>query len=117
MSELSLEELESILIQKIKSMDERKLIKEIEDQIFSSPTCLELISSFQKAQEDYNFALKIKDSSETQKKQKSLYEAKLKLDSNKDIKEYNRLLSVINEPLHYLEFNLISLFQKGNHSC
>lgn len=115
MSELN--ELESQIINRIKSMKERELIQEVEEKIFSSPTCLSLISDFQKAQEDYNFALKINDSEDVSKKQKLLYKAKLALDNNEIIKEYNNLLSIINEPLHYLEFNLISLFQKGNHSC
>ena len=40
------------------------------------------------------------------------------MDENKLINHYNLLLKKINEPLRYLDFKLISLFQKrGINKC
>ena len=115
-----LDEYENILIDKIKNMPERKKIKEIENKIFQNEDSLSLIKSFQNAQEDYSFCLRVmkNDQKLIKKKQDLLYKAKLDMDNNELIKQYNDLLKTINEPLYYLEFKLISLFQKrGNHQC
>lgn len=116
----NLDELETALIDKLSGMPERQLIKEIEDKIFSNEECLNLISAFQKAQDDYNFTLKLfkEEHEETKQKQKILYQKKLAMDEHPLIKEYNNLLITINEPLRYLEYNLFSLFsRRGNHQC
>lgn len=117
---IKLDELENNLLDKLSDMPERKEIKIIEKEIFSNEECILLISNFQKAQEDYNFILKIykNDSIQVQQAQKKLYQAKLKMDENKLINHYNLLLKKINEPLRYLDFKLISLFQKrGINKC
>lgn len=117
---MELKELEEQMINKIKNMAEREQLKEIEQQIFNNEECLSLISQFQNAQNEYNFALKIfKDNHQTTiQRQKELHQAKLKMDSNQLINQYNNLLIKCNEPLRYIEYKLISLFQKGNnHQC
>ena len=111
---INLDTLENELLNKLLNMPERKEIKQIEEEIFSNEECILLISNFQKAQEDYNFTLKIykENSIQAQQKQKELYQAKLK------INRYNLLLKEINEPLRYLDYKLISLFQKRSfHQC
>lgn len=111
---------ENTLVDKIKKMPERKKIKEIEDQIFQNEKSLSLIKNFQNAQEDYSFCLRVlkNDQKLIKEKQDLLYKAKLEMDNDKLIKQYNDLLKTINEPLYYLEFKLISLFQKrGHHQC
>lgn len=114
-----LEDLENEMISHIKNMEERKLLKEIENQVFSNDECLNLISQFQNAQNEYNFALKIfkDDQKIIQLRQKELHQAKLKMDSHYLISEYNNLLIKCNEPLRYLEYKLFSLFQKGKKEC
>lgn len=117
---MDLELLENKLVESVKTMPERKALKEIEDKIFSTQECLILISSFHEAQNDYNFTLKIFNENHelTKQKQKKLHEEKLKMDSHPLIAEYNKLLSICNEPLRYVEYKLISLFQKGaKHQC
>ena len=82
--------------------------------------CRKLIDIFQQAQDDYNFYLKSFGEKHEYSKtaQKRLYEAKLKMDEHLLIKEYNSLLKTINEPLRYIEYNLISLFsRKSGHTC
>ena len=117
---INLDTLENELLNKLLNMPERKEIKQIEEEIFSNEECILLISNFQKAQEDYNFTLKMykENSIQAQQKQKELYQAKLKMDQNKLINRYNLLLKEINEPLRYLDYKLISLFQKRSfHRC
>lgn len=117
---MELELLEEKIIDAIKNMSERTLLKEIENKIFTDEECLSLISSFNQAQDEYNFTLKLfkEDHELTLQKQKALYEAKLKMDTHPLINEYNTLLKTCNEPLRYIEYKLISLFQKGHkHQC
>ena len=117
---MELELLEEKIINAIKNMSERTLLKEIENKIFSNEECLLLISSFNQAQDEYNFTMKLfkEDHELTLEKQKLLYEAKLKMDTHPLISEYNKLLKICNEPLRYIEYKLISLFQKGyKHQC
>lgn len=116
MSKLS--DLENKIISELKSMPEREKIKLVEEQIYNSIETLKLVNEFNKASEDYNFVLKVfpNDKELHLKKQNELYQAKLKMDTSPLVKEYNDLLKTINEPLYYLEFNLINLFQKRGHS-
>lgn len=117
---MELYEIEKILIDKIKQMPERKKLKKIEEKIFTNNECLKLITAFQDAQNEYNYILKIYNENHktSLEKRKILYEAKLNMDSNTLINEYNQLLIICNEPLRYLEYKLISLFQKGvSHKC
>ena len=112
--------LEEELIEKLNSLPERDKLKEIEQKIMSDLECRKLIDIFQQAQDDYNFYLKSFGEKHEYSKpaQKRLYEAKLKMDEHLLIKEYNSLLKAINEPLRYIEYNLISLFsRKRGHTC
>ena len=115
-----LNKLEEELIEKLNSLPERDKLKEIEQKILSDQECRKLIDVFQQAQDDYNFYLKSfgENHEYTRNAQKRLYEAKLKMDEQLLIKEYNDVLKVINEPLRYIEYNLISLFsRKRGHTC
>ena len=112
--------LEEELIEKLNSLPEREKLKEIEQKILSDLECRKLIDIFQQAQDDYNFYLKSfgENHQYTKTAQKRLYEAKLQMDEHLLIKEYNSLLKAINEPLRYIEYNLISLFsRKRGHTC
>ncbi len=93
----------------IKNMDERKKLEELSTKMENDPEVIKLSLIFQNAQENYNFALKHfkEDSEEVKKAQKSLYEAKKNLDEHPLVKEYNAFYVASNEPLRYLELNLI----------
>lgn len=115
-----LKDLEEELISSLNSLPERNRLKELEQRILDNVECRNLIDVFQQAQDDYNFYLKSFGESHhfTKTAQKRLYEAKLKMDEHLLIKEYNDTLRAINEPLRYIEYNLISLFsRKKGHSC
>jgi cell fate (sporulation/competence/biofilm development) regulator YlbF (YheA/YmcA/DUF963 family) len=51
------------------------------------------------------------------KKQKELYQAKLKLDNHPLVKKYMEDLNQVNLPLRYLETNLLSKFISKRHKC
>lgn len=113
-------ELEDKLVDAILNMEERKILKEKEENMLNSKEVNELILSFQKALDDYNFALKSlgENSPITKDFQKKLHYHKYHLDIHPLVKEYNDYLIKCNEPLHYLENNLISLFKRrGDHRC
>ena len=113
-------ELEDKLINELNNLPSREVLKEIENKIMEDEECRKLIDIFQCAQDDYNFYIKSFGEKHefTINAQKKLYEAKLNMDTNPLITEYNKTLRDINEPLRYIEFNLISLFQrKKGHSC
>ena len=115
---MGLEELESRMVRAIREMPSRNELRMAERKMEEDPDALQAISFFQSAQEEYGFALKIyrRDDPELLRKQKALSEAELRLNEVPIIREYNRLLKISNEPLRYLEWNLISLFQRGGRS-
>lgn len=117
---MKLEELEHLMLQEIKGQPERNLLLEAEKEIFNDKEAMELIALFNEAQEEYNFVLRIFPNDEDKKneKQKKLYLAKKNMDENEKVKRYNELLIKCNEPLRYLEYKLIRLFQrKGCKTC
>ena len=113
-----LEIIQNQLVEKIKSMPERSLLKELESKLLEDKECIRLIDLFKSAQDDYNFYLKTfgENHEYTIKSQKALYEAKMNLDNNPLVDEYNKCLIKCNEPLRYLEYNLISRFQRRSRS-
>lgn len=110
---MKLEEIENQMVEEILSMPERQLLKQKEQEMLNDSKALILIDSFHKAMDDYNFALKSfgENNEITINFQKELYKSKLAMDQYPIIKEYNELLSKCNEPLRYIENNLIRQFK------
>jgi len=101
----------------------RPCYDEINKQIEMMETNEEVInlaSIFSKAQIEYSDGLKHYD--DDSKELKSLYDnlliSKNNLDSHPLVVRYYELLAEVNEPLNYLQFNLLSLFKiKKKHNC
>ena len=91
----------------------RKLI-ELDKQMNEDDEVLKLVNDFSLAQSEYNSVLNHFDfeSPEAKKSQKLLFAAKLRLDSHPLVQEYNECLKEVNEPLRYLEYNLIKKITK-----
>ena len=102
----------------IKSRDVISKIKEIEDKMEQDEEFIRLVNLYSEAQSEYSHALDHYDdgSEELKTYLKKLHEIKTKVDTYPLSIEYYKLLSEINEPLHYLEFNLLNRF-KDKSSC
>ncbi len=96
--------------------DKRKL-HEIENKIFLDKDALKLITNYQKAQEDYNFAIGHFSHEEkiVEKYQKLLVNAKRKMDLYPAIEEYNKLYLKISEPTLYLEKEIHKILDLKDH--
>ena len=107
------------LINLLNNQEAVKKLKEIEKKMNEDLEILKLSNDFSLAQSEYNSSLNHYsfDSEEARKYQKKLYESKNRLDSHPLVKEYYKYLSMVNEPLHYLEFNLFSKFTSNDHKC
>ena len=112
------EEMDEI-INLLNKQEEIKKLKEIEKRMNEDLEVLKLSNDFSLAQSEYNSSLNHYsfDSKEASIYQKKLYEAKSKLDNHPLVKEYLQCLSKVNEPLHYLEFNLFNKFSSSSHKC
>ncbi len=106
------------MVRAIEEMPSRNELRVAERHMEEDEAALKAIAEFQRAQEEYSFALKIyrREDPELLRRQRELSEAERRLDECPTIREYNALLKRCNEPLRYLEWNLISLFQRGGHS-
>lgn len=113
MDEKILEEVIS-LASELKNRDEVIQIKNIQILMRENQDVLRLVNDFNLAQSEYNSCLNHFDfeSEEAKKVQKVLFDAKMKLDSHPLVKEYYLLLNQVNEPLHYIELNLLSKFKE-----
>lgn len=107
------------LSEKLKNSEEYIKLKEIESKMESDLEVLKLVNDFSLAQSEYNSILNHYDfeSEEAKKYQKQLYECKMILDSHPLVKEYYKYLALVNEPLRYLEFNLLNLFKSNHKNC
>ena len=117
---MELEELEELMINEIKNQSSRKELLNAEQEMLQNQEAMDLIMAFNKAQEEYNFIIRIFPNDESKKKEahRVLYNAKKKMDEHQKVKKYNELLIQCNEPLRYLEYKLINVFQrKGCKSC
>lgn len=96
--------------EKLNSREEVQRLIELEKRLKEDEEVLKLAHDFSLAQSEYNSCLNHYDfeSKEASVYQKKLYEAKLTLDSHPLVKEYNDCLIKVNEPLRYLEYNLLS---------
>ena len=116
----NLEVVKKELLDILNSSEKKELLFKAEQEIMNNEECRKLIDIFQMAQDDYNFYLKSfgENHEYTKTAQKKLYEAKLNLDTNELIKNYNEIFKDINEPRRYLQDKLISLFaRRGSCSC
>ncbi len=102
------------LSSKLKNRNEVSRIKNIEILMKENQDVLHLVNDFNLAQSEYNSCLNHFefDSKEAKKVQQVLFDAKMKLDSHPLVKEYYLLLNQVNEPLHYIELNLLSKFKE-----
>lgn len=103
----------------LRSREEVKKIKELEIKIKDDKEILKLQNEFNIAQSEFNSALNHYsfNSKEIKPFQIQLANAKMKLDNNPLISEYYLLLNKVNEPLHYIELNLLSLFKDKKTKC
>ena len=104
--------------EKLNNREEVKKIIEIENKLKEDLEVLKLAYNFSIAQSEYNSCLNHYDfdSKEASIYQKKLYEAKLALDLHPLVKEYNEWLVKVNEPLRYLEYNLLNKLISA-HKC
>ena len=98
------------IVEAIKSRPEYEKLKDIEKRMNEDDEVLKLVNDFNLAQSEYNSCLNhyAFDSEPAKKVQKVLYEAKLNLDNHPLVREYYQMLSAVNEPLYYLEYNLLN---------
>ena len=108
-----------LLGEKLRNRDEYLKLKEIEKKMETNLEVLKLVNDFSLAQSEYNSCLNHFDaySPQAMNYQKKLYESKLKLDSHPLVVEYYKFLSIVNEPLRYIEFNLLDLFKTKHINC
>lgn len=101
---------------RIKDMGERKKLLDLSKKLESDKEVIKLSYLFQKAQEEYDFIVAHfkEDSAEVKKAQLDLFHAKEKLDFHPLVKEYNECFLKVNEPLRYLELNLIYKLRSKN---
>lgn len=103
----------------LKSQKSYSRLKDIEEKMENDPHVIALSLAFQKTQRDYSDGLKHyeEDSIELNELQRKMFEAKYELDSLDLVKEYYNCLKEVNEPLRYLEYNLLSKFKFKETGC
>lgn len=94
-------------------------LKKQEELLENDEEVIRLSNDFSKAQIDYSDGLKhYEDGSiELKKLFEKVKETKTKLDSHPLVIEYYRIFSEVNEPLNYIQFKLISLFNHKGLTC
>lgn len=96
----------------IKKDPNRIKLKEAQEIMEANEEVFALYLEYKNAQEGYSSALNhyAEDSIEVKKSLKTLYLKKKALEEHKDVMSYNEILKAVNEPLRYLEFNLLYKF-------
>ena len=104
--------------EKLNNRKEVLELLELEKKMKEDEEVLRLAHEFSLAQSEYNSCLNHYDfsSSEASIYQKKLYQAKLNLESNSLVRDYNECLKKVNEPLRYLEYNLFNKLN-SKHKC
>ncbi len=107
------------LANKIKSSEDYKNLLIAEEKMKNDEEVNKLSIEFQKAELAYSNGLNHyqEGSKELSTLQRDLYFAKYALDTNEVVKEYTELLNKVNEPLKYLQYNLIDLFKGHMGTC
>lgn len=102
------------IVEIIKNQEEYKQLKETEKLMEKDEEVLKLAQLFSNAESEYNACLNHYsfDSDEAKKYQKKLFDAKSQLDNHPLVRKYTIYLQKVNEPLRYLEFNLLNKFKK-----
>lgn len=99
--------------------EEVKKLKEIESRMMNDAEVLKLSNDLALKESEFNSCLNHYDetSDEVNKAKHELYIAKLMLDEHPLVKEYYYYLGLVNEPLRYIEFNLLNKFTNNKHNC
>ena len=107
------------LAELLNNREEVKKIKEIEEKMMNDEEVLKLSNDLAIKENEFNSCLNHyqETSEEVNKAKHELYIAKLMLDEHPLVKEYYHYLSLVNEPLRYIEFNLLNKFSNKNHNC
>ncbi len=107
------------LANKIKSSEDYKNLLIAEETMKNDEEVNKLSINFQKAELAYSNGLNHykEGSKELSDLQRDLYFAKYALDTNPKVMEYTSLLNKVNEPLIYLQYNLIDLFKGHKGTC
>lgn len=102
------------LVEVLKNQEDYVALKKVEKEMREDLEVLKLSNDFSLAQSEYNACLNhySYDSDEAKKYQKKLHQVKYQLDTHPRVLKYTELLSKVNEPLWYLEYNLLSKFKK-----
>lgn len=97
--------------------EEVKLLKEVEKKMENDEEVIRLSMIKSTYESEYSSILNYSSpsSSEAKAALKKLYEAKLNLDNHPLVKQYYDLFRKVNEPLHYLEFNLLHKFTTSKY--
>lgn len=100
------------LSDELNNREEVRLLKEIEKKMEEDEEVVRLSLVKSTYESEYSDLLNYfsPTSKEAKESLKKLYEAKLALDNHPLVKEYYELFRKVNEPLHYLEFNLLNKF-------
>lgn len=93
----------------LKSSPEYRRLQQLSAQMESDEEVIKLHQLFSSMEDNYNLMLRIysENSNEVKTALKVLYQAKLNLDNHPLVKEYYLKLSAVNEPLRYLQYELI----------
>lgn len=103
----------------IKNREAYEKLNKLERQMENDNDVLVLSNIFMMTQREYSDALKHYDenSNEIKPYLQKMHEAKYNLDIHPLVVEYYKCLKEVNEPLRYLEFNLLSKFKEKMGSC
>lgn len=103
----------------LKSTEDYKNLFIAEEKMKNDEEVNLLVMNFEKAELAYSNGLNhfAEGSKELNSLQKDLYFAKYALDTHPLVLEYTSLLNKVNEPLKYLQFNLIDLFKGHMGTC
>ncbi len=116
---MELEELETLLANKIFSREVMKRYQEIEKELINNEEVRRLSKEMNQALDAYNEVLRWYQSTSPicEEKKKILHEKKLALDSHPLVQEYLKVYNEANEPFVYLERNLLSRFRRKKKIC
>ncbi|MGN1295275.1 MAG: YlbF family regulator [Bacilli bacterium] len=105
-----IEEIASLL----KNDPARENLKKLNDLIENDDEVIKLSEELKRLEREYSSLLNHEEetSTEAKKKQKELFEAKKRLDSHPLVQQYYQCLQEVNEPLHYLEYQLLNRITK-----
>jgi cell fate (sporulation/competence/biofilm development) regulator YmcA (YheA/YmcA/DUF963 family) len=101
----------------LNNREEVKELHKLEEKMESNEEVIRLSINKSTFESEYSDLLNYYSptSKEAKESLKKLYEAKLALDNHPLVREYYELFRKVNEPLHYLEFNLLNKFTTSKY--